>query len=125
MNKLRLATPVMLMISVFCTAAPIPTSGYTKDGGLVMTVSGSSASDHWASGEATHFSSKKGRRADRVIATKVIEGTFVRFERGDYLWAVVKDSAGKERFFDTPDQRSAQYFLAEHKGKTLVITDQS
>jgi len=59
-----------------------------------------------------------------VIATKVIKGTVDRFEQGDYLWVVVKDSAGKEIEFDMPDQPSVQYFLAEHKGKPLVITSQ-
>ena len=96
MNKLRRATPIIFAMFVFCASGPTPTSGHVI---------------------------QRGRPADRVIATKVIEGTVVRFERGDYLWVVVKDSAGKERYFDMPDQRSAQYFLAEQKGKPLVITD--
>jgi len=69
-------------------------------------------------------SSQKGRHADRVLGTKIIEGTVVRFERGDYLWVVVKDSGGNERSLDFPDQLSTEYFLARHMGKTLVITDQ-
>jgi hypothetical protein len=100
MNKLRFGTLFIFAIVVFCASAPILTSGHTKD------------------------SSQQGRHADRVVSTKVIKGTVVRFERGDYLWLVVKDSAGKETSFSPPDQQSMLYFLVEHKGKPLVITDQ-
>jgi hypothetical protein len=100
MNKLRLTTLVVFAIVVFGASAPILTSGHTND------------------------YSQKGRHADRVVSTKVIKGSVVRFDRGDYLWLVVKDSAGKEISFSPPDQQSMLYFLVEHKGKPLVITDQ-
>lgn len=67
MNKLRLAALVILAASVVGAAAPAVTSG------------------------RTNYAHQNRKHPDRVISTKVIKGTVVRFEQGDYLWVVVKD----------------------------------
>lgn len=72
---------------------------------------------------ATQEKSKSDNQKDIVKATKWLRATPISFEVGDYLHAVVKDSRRQERsfFIGAP---GVEYFLALHKGKSLVITYQ-
>ncbi len=66
---------------------------------------------------------KADNQKDIIKATKWLRATPIGFETGDYLHAVVKDSKRQERsfFIGAP---GVEYFLALHKGKSLVITYQ-
>lgn len=60
---------------------------------------------------------------DIVKATKTMTAKLVGFEVGDYVHAILKDSKGKEHsmYICTP---GVDYFMAQNKGKTMVITYQ-
>ena len=66
----------------------------------------------------------QGRRhPDKVRETKTIQGSFVSFEVGDYLHAMIRKSDGqKETFFLI--KPGMEYFLVMHKGEPLALTYQ-
>lgn len=66
---------------------------------------------------------KAAQKKDKVIATKSITGTLKGFEVGDYTHAVIKLANGKEKTFFI-GSAGVDYFLALHKGESLVLTYQ-
>ncbi len=75
------------------------------------------------SGFAIQGAKKADDQKDIIKSTRWLRGKPVSFEVGDYVHAIVKDSKGQERsfFIGAP---GVEYFLALHKGKSLVITYQ-
>jgi hypothetical protein len=63
------------------------------------------------------------QKRDKVIGTRSATGTLKGFEVGDYTHAVINLANGKENsYFIGPP--GLDYFLALHKGETLVLTYQ-
>jgi hypothetical protein len=62
---------------------------------------------------------------DKIKATRFTEGTFVGFEVGDYMHAVIENARGKrESYFLSPSASGIEYFLALNKGRKVKITYQ-
>ena len=67
--------------------------------------------------------SAQRKRPDRVRETKTITGSFVGFEAGDYLHAIVKRSNG-ERISFFLMKPGIEYFLVLRKDEPLELTYQ-
>lgn len=66
---------------------------------------------------------RPAQKRDKLIATKSVTGTLKGFEVGDYQHAVITLANGKEEsYFIGP--MGLTFFLALHKGETLVLTYQ-
>jgi len=59
---------------------------------------------------------------DKVLETKSLTGTFVGFESGDYLHAVIRQQDGKSASFFL--ERGMEIFLVDHKDQPLELTFQ-
>ncbi len=67
--------------------------------------------------------SAQRKRPDRVRETKTITGSFVGFEAGDYLHAIVKRSNGERLSFFLM-KPGIEYFLVLRKDEPLELTYQ-
>lgn len=66
---------------------------------------------------------KTDNKKDVVKATKTMKATFVGFETGDYIHAILKNAKGEEvtMFLGSP---GVDFFLALHVNRPLTITYQ-
>jgi len=64
---------------------------------------------------------QKNKKPEKVKAVKAINGKFVNFEMGDYVYVNIKKTNGKMKSF-TIGNYGLDYFLAEFRGKPMSFT---
>jgi hypothetical protein len=74
-------------------------------------------------GNGSTTSSQRKGHPERVRETKTLKGSFVHFELGDYLHAIIRKADGQTMSFFLI-KPGMEYFLVLHKNEPLVLTYQ-
>jgi hypothetical protein len=65
--------------------------------------------------------SQENKKPEKIKAVKTINGKFINFVMGDYVYVKIKKNDGKVKSFTIGDY-GLDYFLAEYKGKPMSFT---